>query len=141
MNNDFVILDSTEDTGYNVRTRGATVRFGNAGHITFSTAAVTLLKLKSGMRISFMYNPDDPEILYFYEDKYGLYLQKHRDTTHGCMLLVSSKPHVNKIQAHFKFKSQSRTFFISNTITDVNGKKCWFVLKDKVRPTHYQPKR
>lgn len=128
-----------KETSWNRRGKPPVLRISYNGHIRFSVEAIKMLGFKLGDTISFMIDPRDNNVFYFFKDEKGMPL-KHctRGKDGVCGLQVCCRPLGQKLLNYFGFK-ENKTFDITNEVCDTIKGKMFFVLKEKVhRPIKWR---
>lgn len=129
-------------TRWNDKSKPATVHINISGVVSFSIAAVKLLKLKPGMRLTFLLPERDRGIIYFREDPAdGLELREGNSTQQGKRLHCCGRKHAKRMMEHFCFTAKTKTFDLKADTDNVNGFRCWFILKSRAhQPVKWRKK-
>lgn len=134
------VQEFNQETIFNRTGKPPMVNFSHF-RIEFSVAAVKLLGLKPGDRISFFTDAKDNGIIFFGKTKNGLSLRSTSEQLKtGVRLQICCRPLIVKLLSHFGV-SKNKTFRISNETTDLYGQQMWFILKDKIhKPIQWRKK-
>ncbi len=139
--------DYKESTVYNKRGKPATVRIdaNNNGRIVFSMAAVKLLGLQHGDRITFRTYHQDKGIVYYFRSADGLPLKKLAGTAGRYSLAVYCRPLNPVLLKHLGFeKDKYKTLHVSDATTTLpdTGGTAWMLLKENVhQPLKWKKKQ
>lgn len=110
------------------RKKPPTIQINKEGQLRFAVEACILLGLNAGDKIEFLIHKEDTGIIYFTKSESGFELKKEITPGGKTRLLVLCRPLAKRLINHFSL-SGSRTFDVTNEISDYYGRKCWFILK------------
>lgn len=124
------------DTVFDVQGKPPVIRIetGKNARINFSVEAVKLLNLEEGMRISFRFYPQDPGIVYFYEDKKGIPLAKQFIGKSGIRLALYCRPLAAKLLKDLAIPGSKITIDLQSftVIMPGSGKMAWMIDKKNI---------
>ena len=127
-------------TTWDDRRKPAIVRISGRGFIHFSVEAVKLLNLKEGMKLVFLTDDKDRDIILFYQHESGIPLRitAKMKKNNAVRLSILCRPLSLKLLTFLKLK-QSTSIRITTDIIKTNGKKCWFINKNFIHiPTKWK---
>lgn len=113
------------------RNKPPVVCFDRKGRVSFSVAAVQLLKLEEGTKLKFVFDPREKDMIYFYQDADGLPLKvTYTETKKKIRLNITSKGLVWNMLEFFDCKNKSMSFPVKKETVKLNtGVTAWFVRK------------
>ncbi len=131
-----------KETIWDKRAKPPVVRISKHGHVRFSVEAVKLLGITKDTPITFMIDPRDHDIVYFYIDKEkGLPLVNNNKSLSGVGLQICCRPMAIRILRYFSMKNGGSFDITNDKCSTVHG-EMWFIRKDKTHiPVKWRKKQ